>query len=146
MAGTIDMTQEMLDATLVATLPVGGNLTLLTAIAAGMPAAAGVYVASKIFKKQVDKVASVSYRMSGTWSDPEVKFERWFDNKAAKRAGENTQKTSDSPELTPHDTPPEELAEKPGDSLPSEPLDAPVIPTNDEATQEKKKTKQEKSE
>lgn len=94
MAGTIDVNEEQLDATLVATLPVGGNLTLLTAIAAGLPAAAGVYVASKLFKKQVDKVASASYKMRGPWSEPEVSFERLFDNKAAKRAGEGTKKES----------------------------------------------------
>ncbi len=96
MAGSIDMNKELLDATLVATLPVGGNLTLITAIAAGLPAAAGVYVVSKIFKKQVDKVASASYRMTGPWSDPVVAFERLFDDKAAKRAGEDTRKEAEA--------------------------------------------------
>ncbi|GLS25012.1 YhdP family protein [Marinibactrum halimedae] len=86
-AGSIDLINEQMDTTLVATLPVGGNLTLLTAMAAGLPAAAGVYLVSKIFQKQVDKVASVSYRMKGGWNDPDMKFERLFDNSAAKKAG-----------------------------------------------------------
>ncbi len=101
MAGTIDLDHEQLDTTLVATLPVGGNLTLLAALAGGLPAATGVYVASKIFKKQVDKVASVSYRISGDWVDPDFEFERLFDDKAAKRAGEDTLKETETDEPAP---------------------------------------------
>ncbi|TQV80164.1 TIGR02099 family protein [Exilibacterium tricleocarpae] len=112
MAGTIDLDHEQLDATLVATLPVGGNLTLLAAFAAGLPAAAGVYVASKIFKKQVDKVASVSYSMSGDWGDPKFQFERLFDDKAAKRAGEDTRKEAE----TNGQTPPAQTEQREGSS------------------------------
>jgi uncharacterized protein YhdP len=87
MAGTIDINREELDTTLVATLPVGGNLTVIAAFAGGLPAAAGVYAISKIFKSQVDKVASVSYGMKGPWAEPVITFEKLFDSKAAERAG-----------------------------------------------------------
>ncbi len=86
MGGSINLQQETLDTSLVATLPVGGNATLIAAFAGGLPAAAGVYAISKIFKKQVERMASVSYRIRGPWSDPDIKFDRLFDNKAAKEA------------------------------------------------------------
>lgn len=87
-AGTIDWQQESLDTRLVATLPVGNNITLATALLVNLPAAAGVYLVSKLFSDQVDKVASVSYSMTGSWDKPKVEFERLFDSKAAKKAGE----------------------------------------------------------
>lgn len=86
MGGQINLKDETLDTSLVATLPVGGNATLITALAAGLPAAAGVYVVSKIFKKQMERVASISYEVEGSWDDPEVRFDKLFDNKAAKKA------------------------------------------------------------
>ncbi len=90
MGGMIDLKDETLDTSLVATLPVGGNATLITALAAGLPAAAGVYAVSKIFKKQVDRVASVSYSIEGSWAQPVVSFDRLFDNKAAKKAAKSS--------------------------------------------------------
>lgn len=95
LAGTIDLAAETMDTTLVATLPVGENLTLLTALAAGLPAAAGVYVASKLFAKQVDRVASISYTMRGPWSEPDIDFDKMFDSKAAKKVAKTTQQAED---------------------------------------------------
>jgi uncharacterized protein YhdP len=83
LAGRIDYINEDIDGVLVTTLPVGGNLTFAAAFAAGLPAAAGVYIISKIFKPQVDKVSSLTYSVKGNWSDPEVKFLNLFGNKAA---------------------------------------------------------------
>ncbi|WP_299773337.1 AsmA-like C-terminal region-containing protein [uncultured Pseudoteredinibacter sp.] len=87
-AGKIDWEEESLDTSLVATLPVGNNVALATGLLVNWPAAVGVYVASKLFSNQVDKVASVSYSMTGSWDDPKMEFERLFDSKAAKDAGE----------------------------------------------------------
>lgn len=89
MAGRVNLKREDLNLTLVATLPVGNNLALVAALAGGLPAAAGVYLISKVFKKQVDRVASVSYRINGEWSDPEVRFDRLFDDGAAGREGQS---------------------------------------------------------
>lgn len=88
MAGSIDLENETLDATLVAALPVSSPLALLAALTAGLPVAAGVYLAGKIFEEQVDKLTSVSYRIEGEWDNPEIKFNRIFDAKAAKRTGQ----------------------------------------------------------
>ncbi len=95
MGGKINIKDETLDTSLVATLPVGGNATLITALAAGLPAAAGVYAVSKIFKKQVDRVASVSYSVEGSWAEPVVSFDRLFDNKAAKKAAKSSRREHD---------------------------------------------------
>lgn len=80
MAGVIDYPKENIDAVLVTTLPIGGNLTFATALAAGLPAAVGVYIVGKLFKPQVDKVSSLTYSVKGDWADPNVKFMRIFDN------------------------------------------------------------------
>jgi len=96
MGGQIDLNHETLDTSMVATLPVGGNATLIAAFAGGLPVAAGVYAVSKLFKRQVDKVASVSYQMTGAWSDPKVEFHKLFDNKAARRAAEDVREASDA--------------------------------------------------
>ncbi|SDJ65964.1 YhdP family protein [Microbulbifer yueqingensis] len=87
MAGRVNFKREDLNLTLVATLPVGNNLALVAALAGGLPAAAGVYLISKAFKKQVSKMASVSYRISGDWSEPEIRFDKLFDGDGAERQG-----------------------------------------------------------
>lgn len=90
MGGKINLEDETLDTSLVATLPVGGNATVIAAFAGGLPAAAGVYAISKIFKKQMERVASVSYRIKGSWSDPDIQFDKLFDNKAAQEAADDS--------------------------------------------------------
>ena len=42
--------------------------------------AAGVYVLSKVFENQVNRLTSAVYIATGTWDDPEVKFDRVFDD------------------------------------------------------------------
>lgn len=85
MAGTIDLRRERLDTRLVAALPVAGNVTFYAALAAGLPAAAGIYVVSKLFKKQVDQATSVSYTIKGSWDDPKMRFDRLFESEQSLR-------------------------------------------------------------
>ncbi|WP_439133178.1 YhdP family protein [Pseudomaricurvus sp.] len=94
MGGKINLPEETLDTSLVATLPVGGNATLIAAFAGGLPAAAGVYAISKIFKKQMERVASVSYSIKGSWSDPAIEFDKLFDNKAAQQAADDSREAA----------------------------------------------------
>lgn len=98
MAGRVNLMREDLNLTLVATLPVGNNLAFVAALAGGLPAAAGVYLISKVFKKQVDRVASVSYRIDGEWSDPKVRFDKLFDGAAAGREGKNVVAQREQPD------------------------------------------------
>jgi uncharacterized protein YhdP len=81
LTGVVDLNNNVLDARLSATLPMGGNLTFLTALAAGLPAAAGVWVVSKIFDEQIDKVSTLSYSIDGSLQNPNVEFIRLFDDK-----------------------------------------------------------------
>lgn len=78
MNGTANLIREDIDANLVTTLPVGTNLPWVAALVGGLPAAAGVYITGKIFEKQVDKLSSISYHITGPWDDPEVDVEKIF--------------------------------------------------------------------
>ncbi|HOY22867.1 MAG TPA: YhdP family protein [Cellvibrio sp.] len=80
MAGKLDLENEKIDARLVATLPVVGSYTFFTALVTGLPAAAGIYVVSKLFKKQVDRATSISYSIRGDWSEPKMSFNRLFES------------------------------------------------------------------
>nr|WP_324258317.1 YhdP family protein [Cellvibrio fontiphilus] len=89
MAGTIDLRRERLNTRLVASLPVAGNVTFYAALAAGLPAAAGIYVVSKLFKKQVDQATSVSYTIKGSWDEPKMRFDRLFESEQSLRDSVN---------------------------------------------------------
>ena len=89
MGGDVDLINETVDADLVVTLPVTGNLASLVGLFGGLPAGIGVYLVGKIFKKQVDKLSSISYSVKGKWEDPKIRVKKVFDNKAAdKKAAE----------------------------------------------------------
>lgn len=80
LAGKLDLENEKIDARLVATLPVVGSYTFFTALVTGLPAAAGIYLVSKLFKKQVDRATSISYSIKGSWSEPQMSFDRLFES------------------------------------------------------------------
>ena len=77
-----DISQRSLEGELVATLPVANNLPWVAALAGGLPVAAGVFVVSKVFEKQVNRLSSGVYSISGTWDEPTVTFSRIFDDAA----------------------------------------------------------------
>ncbi|WP_049723613.1 YhdP family protein [Gilvimarinus polysaccharolyticus] len=76
LTGAVNLVDQTLDTRLVATLPMGGNLTVIAALAAGLPAAAGVFVISKLFEEQMNKMTSISYSITGDWDDPVTAFDR----------------------------------------------------------------------
>ena len=80
--GNTNVVEEQLDMRLVATLPVASNLPWIAALAGGLPAAAGAYVASKIFEDQFKKLSSAVYSIEGGWSEPEINFVRVFGDKS----------------------------------------------------------------
>ncbi len=95
MAGTINMRKETLNTRLVATLPVAGNVTFYAVLAAGLPAAAGIYVVSKLFKKQVDQATSVSYTITGSWDEPKMRFDRLFESEKSLRESVNKEEAAE---------------------------------------------------
>lgn len=105
MAGTINLRDETINTRLVATLPVAGNLTFFAALATGLPAAAGVYLVSKLFKKQVDQATSISYSITGGWDNPVMSFDRLFESEQSLRDS-----VTKKPETTsqPESSPPQE--------------------------------------
>jgi uncharacterized protein YhdP len=78
MAGDFDLVNETVDTRLVATLPVATNLPWVVAMMGGLPAAAGVYVTSKLVEKQVDRLSSISYEVTGPWDDVKVSVDKIF--------------------------------------------------------------------
>jgi hypothetical protein len=66
---------ELVDAELVATLPVRNNLAWVTAAAVGLPAAVGVWLFGELFKEELDSMASITYQVTGDLDAPEVDAE-----------------------------------------------------------------------
>lgn len=97
MAGSIDLRNETLNTRLVATLPVAGNMTFYAALATGLPAAAGIYIVSKLFKKQVDQATSVSYTIKGSWDEPKMRFNRLFESEKSLRDSVNKKEEEKPP-------------------------------------------------
>lgn len=88
LVGTIDVVKETLDTDMVVTLPLASSAAFATAIVVNLPAAIGLYVMSKLFKKQLDRVSSMNVGVKGRWDDPKVKVKKIFDIDAAQRRGE----------------------------------------------------------
>ena len=79
-SGVSDLKERKINGELVVTLPVAGNLPWLAALAGGPAVAAGVFVVSKVFEKQVNRMSSAVYGISGAIEAPEVEFRRLFDD------------------------------------------------------------------
>ncbi len=88
LSGLINYPEETVDARLVATVPIGGNLTVVAALAGGLPAAAGVYLVSKLFEKQVERVSSVNYLIQGDWREPVIRVDKIGDQDVSQNVAE----------------------------------------------------------
>ena len=78
--GSADLQAKELDMELIATLPVADNLPWVAALAGGLPTAAGVYVASKIFEDQFNRISSAVYSVDGDWNDYQLQFVKVYDD------------------------------------------------------------------
>ena len=76
--GKASLISEKIDARLLTKLPVSNNLPWVAAAVGGLPVAAGVFVTSKLFEKQVESLSSISYSIKGSLSDPKIKMEKIF--------------------------------------------------------------------
>ncbi len=81
LSGYIDLDKQTIDGDLTAVVPVSRNLPWVAAIAGGLPAAAGVYVASKVFSGGFDRLSSAQYSIKGPIDEPKIKFQRLFNDK-----------------------------------------------------------------
>ena len=94
--GQASISDSRIDGELVATLPLASNLPWVFALVSGLPAAAAVYVISKVFNKQMDRFSSAIYTVEGPWADPEVKFQRIFDNTAEQKSIQTAEGEADA--------------------------------------------------
>lgn len=78
MAGDFNLVDETIDGQLVATLPVATNLPWVGALVGGLPAALGVYLTGKLVEKQVDRLSSIRYKLSGHWDAIDIQVDRIF--------------------------------------------------------------------
>lgn len=89
--GTIDTNREELDLSLVVTLPVSSNLPILSVLLGTAPQVAGIiYIADKLVGKQVDQLASIRYRIKGSFDNPKITLDKLFSNKLRKSQGKKT--------------------------------------------------------
>ena len=79
--GTVDLETGALDNEMIVTLPVGRTLpwyAAYTVLAANPLAGAGVIVAQRLLKNQLEQLASAKYTVTGTLEAPEVNFVEMF--------------------------------------------------------------------
>ncbi len=120
-SGVSDIAQRNLSGELVATLPLANNLPWIAALAANLPVAAGVFVVSKLFDKQMQRLSSGVYSIEGTWDEPQISFDRIFDDRS-KGVPKKTQESGEPATGTPAE-PGVAAQEPPGD--PAQPGAAP---------------------
>ncbi|MCB1676593.1 MAG: TIGR02099 family protein [Halioglobus sp.] len=113
-SGVSDVAARSLQGELVATLPVASNLPWVAALTAGLPVAAGVFVVSKVFEKQMNRLSSAVYSIRGTWDDPVVKFDHIFDDTAAADRAAGQESTATETPVAPVAPPDPQQAPQPG--------------------------------
>ena len=90
--GSANLVSEKIHAHLVTTLPVSHNLPWVAAAVGGLPVAAGVFITSKVFEKQVEKLSSISYSITGLLSSPEMVMEKFFNINTSNQGGNSSNK------------------------------------------------------
>ena len=71
MEGKLDLGEELVDMDVHISPELGGNLTLLSALA-NPTAGAVVFLTSQLFKDDMRRASFVSYQAKGTWEDFEM--------------------------------------------------------------------------
>lgn len=81
--GSMNLVTGALDNDMIVTLPVGRSLPWYAAysvIATGPLAGAGVMLAQKVFKNQINQMSSAKYKISGSIEEPDIQFVTIFNN------------------------------------------------------------------
>lgn len=73
--GEIDLVNETIDADMLVNVPFGQNVSVLAGILGAWPIAVGSYIASRLFRNQMDEFTTVVYRLEGPWDNPASGFE-----------------------------------------------------------------------
>ncbi len=94
--GRINLINETIDADMLVNVPLGQNLSVLAGILGAWPIAVSTYIASRIFKDQMDEFTTVLYRLEGPWENPTSRFEPSAEILEAEPVPE-TETTTDTP-------------------------------------------------
>jgi len=81
--GQVSLVNQEIDSDMIVTLPLSQNLpwyAAYSAIATGPLVGAGVWVAQKVFEKQIVQFSSAKYKVSGTVEEPVVEFVSIFND------------------------------------------------------------------
>ena len=81
--GRINLVDRQLDNDMIVTLPVNRNLpwyAAYSAIAVGPLTGAGVFIAQKLFRRQINAMSSAKYKITGSVDEPVIEFVSIFDD------------------------------------------------------------------
>lgn len=70
-SGTMNLAEQTLDHRIEVTLPLSSNL--YAGCLAGPAACAGIFVFDRLWGNKLEKLTTLSYRVTGTWNDPKVR-------------------------------------------------------------------------
>ncbi|MDG2176105.1 MAG: YhdP family protein [Gammaproteobacteria bacterium] len=73
--GEIDLNNETIDADMLVNVPLSQNLSVLAGILGAWPIAVSTFIASRLFRNQMDDFTTVVYRLEGPWDNPDSRFE-----------------------------------------------------------------------
>ena len=73
--GELNLVDETIAADMLVNLPLGQNVSVVAGILGAWPIAITTYVASRIFRDQLENFTTVLYRLEGPWDDPQAGFE-----------------------------------------------------------------------
>lgn len=94
--GEIDLVNETIDADMLVNVPFGQNVSVLAGILGAWPIAVGSYIASRLFRNQMDEFTTVVYRLEGPWDNPASGFEPSDEILEAEQDAETQQAGADS--------------------------------------------------
>jgi uncharacterized protein (TIGR02099 family) len=97
LTGIINLRDETIDADMQVQIPLGQNLSVAMGLLGAWPIAVSTYLASKIFKEQVEDFTTVIYQLEGPWADPAAGFEPPADAVESKVDGVNKQESANKP-------------------------------------------------
>ena len=82
LSGQANLRTGALNGSVAATLPAVENLGWLATLGGlGAPVIVATHFLSRLFGRQLARFATSSYRVNGTWKDPEIRLENVFDGK-----------------------------------------------------------------
>ena len=87
--GEIDLNNETIDADMLVNVPLSQNLSVLAGLLGAWPIAVSTFIASRIFRNQMDDFTTVVYRLEGPWDNLDSGFEPSDEILEAESSAEN---------------------------------------------------------